>query len=513
MTDHPIPSANPEVEAADEIAQTEVNLGRAAAGGFMWLLSATVLGKIISLICNVMVSWYIVREDGDLVAMTFMVMTFANLIREWGTAQVLMSRGKRFHLWAPVGFWLTLSLGLIGMIAMIGVAPVIAWVMHEPKLLTLILMMAVLQPIQASCTVPLVKLQLDLRFRIVAYLAILLGPGNSVLILAFAYFGGHAYSYIFASIIVTVLRAIICWWLEPTHVGLRPRPNRWKYLASDSAIVGIGWIFVAIISQGDYCLLKLFHGKGVVGVYWYGFNLSLQTVILLTANLSAVLFPVMTKMKDNPARLHDAYMRATRILMVIGAPACLLQAALASPLIHQFFSPEWYGSIPVVQLLSIGMAFRLLDLPTVNLIQAEGRFRLYLTTCTIALIAFFIFGFIAALSFNDAHAATAMAAAIALTYMVWQPTQMYLAIRKEEHAWGKMLSTVLPPLLAPGAWLGVVYWIAPRIVGADQLLQAAFIFIIGASGCAGIMWLIMPDACRELLQRMKPYLSRLRLAR
>ena len=64
-----------------------------------------------------------------------------------------------------------------------------------------------------------------------------------------------------------------------------------------------------------------------------GFRLSIQTIRLLMVNMTTILFPAFTKLNDQPQRQYDGFFKAQRILAMIGVSGCLLQAAVADPLL------------------------------------------------------------------------------------------------------------------------------------------------------------------------------------
>src|SRR5436190_13327638 len=61
----------------------------------------------------------------------------------------------------------------------------------------------------------------------------------------------------------------------------------------------------------------------------------------------------------------------------------------ADPGVRMFFEDKkWEDAIPVLQALSLGMAFRVVASPGGSLIQAQGRFRVILITNIINAIVF-----------------------------------------------------------------------------------------------------------------------------
>ena len=164
--------------------------------------------------------------------------------------------------------------------------------------------------------------------------------------------------------------------------------RRWRFLIGDSGVLLLSAALGIAIAQGDYLILGKIRGQNVTGIFFFAFNLSWQTLTLLTVSLGGVLFSTLAKLQSEPERLVLAYLRAARVLAVVGVPACLMQAAVADPGIHLFFKTQWFAAIPIVQVLSFAMAVRVVGVTWVFLNGAQGRFTLQLAVNAI-LCAYF----------------------------------------------------------------------------------------------------------------------------
>ncbi|MBY0395603.1 MAG: oligosaccharide flippase family protein, partial [Thermoleophilia bacterium] len=103
-------------------------------------------------------------------------------------------------------------------------------------------------------------------------------------------------------------------------------------------------------------------------------NLSTQTSSLIVMNLAQVLFPAMSRLSHDPARQIAAFLRAARLLALVGVPLALMQAALAAPGLRILFWEKWTDAVPVLQLLSVGTAAYVVSGSVTSLIMGQGRF-------------------------------------------------------------------------------------------------------------------------------------------
>src|SRR5262249_55765294 len=124
----------------------------------------------------------------------------------------------------------------------------------------------------------------------------------------------------------------------------------------------------------DYVILGLFVGEAEVGVYYFAFKLAIQPLRMLAGSLSTVLFPALVRFREDRQRQLDAALLVSEMVAIIAMPVCFLQAALAGPVLPVFFGTKWDAARPLIELLSIGLAFDSVSWTAGSLLPARGEF-------------------------------------------------------------------------------------------------------------------------------------------
>ena len=183
------------------------------------------------------------------------------------------------------------------------------------------------------------------------------------------------YSFVWPmTISITVQMLIFWWWVRPPF-AFRPQVRRWKYMLSDSTSLLVGEYGRLVIDQSDYVLLGLFTSVPLVGVYTVGYRVSIQALQLIMTNMASILFPTFMQLADDPEKQFTAFVKVQRILTTIGVSSCLIQAAASESFAKLAFPQRWDPSIIVMQVLSIGMATRMVGGSASALMKSQGRFR------------------------------------------------------------------------------------------------------------------------------------------
>src|SRR5437667_12912024 len=104
VVDPPVPKS---------IAPQPISLGQRAAVGFVWMAAQTVASKFVTVAGQVVLAWLLSDADFGVVAFAFTAAAYPAQINQVGLKEVLMQRGKRYHLWASSAHWMALAFGLL----------------------------------------------------------------------------------------------------------------------------------------------------------------------------------------------------------------------------------------------------------------------------------------------------------------------------------------------------------------------------------------------------------------
>jgi PST family polysaccharide transporter len=308
--------------------------------------------------------------------------------------------------------------------------------------------------------------------------------------------GFGAYSFSLPRPISMTVVAALMWWVAAAPVRMNIQFRRWRFLVGDTAYLFLTSLALTVIMQGDYILLGLLRDATQVGIYFFAFNLSTQTLTVLSTNLVNVLFPALSQLQGDVIRQTQAYLSAARILAAIGIPLCLLQAALAEPAMRLLVAARWAPSIPVLEVLSIAMSLNLVAGTSYSIFKAQGRFRT-LTWLTLAgAVAFLVCVSIAAM-LGDA---LSVAVGVLVFYALFWPVQMYVAIRAGGGGWRDVWQVFCVPVFFGGFAVAVGY-AAAKLVPHVPLRDAIRIALITMCS-AGIYLLLLRLFARDLLEQV-----------
>jgi O-antigen/teichoic acid export membrane protein len=477
--------------------------------GVFWLAMQSVATRGVVMIQQLLLAWLLAKEDFGLIALTYTVSTFVNLLANPGIDTVLVQRQRRFRLWATPAFWLGMTTGIAGMIVMAVAAPIAAWAYGQPKLVGLILVLAMGAPLQTLQIVPRANLQSAMRFRSLVSLNFVGNVLTAIFSVLLAFFGFGAYSFAIPVPIVAGLVAILAWKLAGTSIHRNPRFGRWKYLLADSAAMGGTQFMFTLIGQGDYLCLGLAGvSEASIGVYYFAYRLSTQSFSLIANAVPMVLFPSLSQLVLDPHRQLRATLRASRLLAVVAVPFCLLQILLAEPVIRLLCPPRWLDAVVPLQILTVGMMINAPAWPCTSLMMAQRRFRDLLRVATTYAAAFV--AIVATALWIDR---SIIAAAIGVSVWQWlsSPYAYWEAVRPQVPLYG-YFAEVYRPFVAGLVPFAICAMLVAQFPGG-WIGDLSAIVVVAIAFC--VVYLILltrlaKEDVRDLLVQLQPVIHRVK---
>ncbi len=486
-------------------AQNASTLGRRALHGLVWMLAQNVAARAFSIVSQLVLASLLLPAEFGLIGLTYTVTSVAATLTNVGIEDVLMQRQRALRLWTGAAFWIIFGLASLAGVLVVAAAPLAAAAYKAPGLVGLLVVAALAMPINALASVPGMIMRSRMQFGTLAIYGTAEMFAQALMTIVFAWAGLGAYSFVIPAPILAVARTLIFWRLVKSGTSLRPMRKRWKYVVNNTAAIFLTRIIITFINQGDYMVLGLVATQDIVGGYYFGFRLAAQPLWILAGNFSGVIFPALAQLKGDPKRQGAAALKASNLLSFCVMPLAMLQAAAAGPLVASLFGHKWLTSIPIIQLLSIGLAFDAVSWVAGSLLNARGEFGVGLRYLLIQGPLFFLLVTIGA----RLDQAIGVACGVCAFYAISQPVYVWAVYRRL----GIGARAVAMIYLRPTAYAGVAVGLGllasmPRWFEGNPLLRVLIIGVVGVGIYAGLVRWLATEVWSELRDRATGALRR-----
>lgn len=277
-----------------------------------------------------------------------LVLAFADL----GMGAGLVQRREISEEDRSTVFWTSALVGVVLAGSGIALAGPLADFFGQPSVRPLFMVVSVsflflsLQMTQASL------LQRAMDFRAIGLRLMIATVGAGAVGVAVAALGGGAWSLIAQALTMAFLSTALLWLLS----DWRPRLSFSAASLRDLGGFGVTVLGSRILNYAqtnvDNLLVGRFLGSSALGLYSVGYNVILVPMQRLIVPIQDALFPALSRIQDDKPRMARVWLRTTRAVGAVTAPAMLGIVVVAPDFVDVVLGRRWSGAVPVVQILA-----------------------------------------------------------------------------------------------------------------------------------------------------------------
>lgn len=329
-------------------------LRRTTANGGMATIVSQMIRFVIRILTQIAIARVLLPSDYGLLAMVAPVVDLVMLFGSLGLGQAILQQKDITQKQVSSLFWL-------GMAAITGVAvltaclaPVIVWFYHEPRLLDITLVLALLMPLSGLSSVHSSLLSRNLKFVQLASLDVL-GPAMGLIVgMVTALLGWGYWALVAMSTAETLTSTVLVWSFSKWRPSA-PQIDKsaWAMVKVGGHVTGYSLSNYALVSA-DKVLLGATHGETALGLYSKGYGIIAQPISQLTLPFGRVALPLLMRLRDDPETYRRTFRRMIQMMLVASIPGLGATMALAEPLVRMLLGKQWEGSAAVVSWLCLG---------------------------------------------------------------------------------------------------------------------------------------------------------------
>jgi O-antigen/teichoic acid export membrane protein len=466
---------------------------RAFVSGLSWKLSAQLVTQVTRLAVAILLARIMSPVEFGIAGLALVFAPLAYVFTDLGA--VLVQQREQSEEDRSTAFWLSIAIG--GVLTVVGVllAAPIARFYHEPQVKSLFMVLSVTFVITAAATTHSALLHRAMEFRRIETANMIAVLGASVVAVVVALLGGGAWAIILQLVANSILYLGLLWrashWRPSRRFSRASVRSLWSFSASN-----LGANLLHYFERNtDNLLIGRFLGPASLGVYSIAYNLMLYPVTRFAAPIHQVMFPLLARVQDDDERVVRIWLRVTRIVAVVVAPAMVGLVVVAPELVHVLLGDKWDAAVPVIQILAIAGLVYAVRIPSTSVILAKGRagtlFRFSLLSAIVLVTGFAI---------TVSWGVNAVAASFTVSFLAMTPILVALAARTVGGTLRAYAGNLLGVTVATAIMAAAV--VPLRILFVDAGLPPILVLLATAAAGALVyvplcLWLV-PDVRTEL---------------
>jgi O-antigen/teichoic acid export membrane protein len=270
-------------------------------------------------------------------------------------------------------FWVSAALGLALAVAGVALAAPLADFYGERDVRWLFVAFSVGFVVNALGTTHMALLVRGMEFRKLELRQIAATVVGAVTGIAIALAGYGAWAIVGQLLGEAAISTTLLWVLNPW------RPSRGFSTASFKRLSGFaGNVFAQNIvwqtaRSVSGILIARVLGAAALGAYTLATTVILTPFVRIAAPLQQVFLPAFSQLRDEPERMADLWIRATRMVAAISIPPLVGIALVAGDFVHVVLGEKWSDAVPVIQILAVVGILQSLHTLNAEVFLALGR--------------------------------------------------------------------------------------------------------------------------------------------
>lgn len=314
-------------------------------------------------------------SDFGLIAMVMAIVGVGHLFKDLGLSAATIQAAKLSQAQINSLFWINAGLGLTVCAAVWLLAPTVAAIYKDPRLLDVTRACALLFALGGIAAQPMALLRRSLRFSrlaLVTVTATLIGQAAGIV----AALTGAGY---WSLVIATLTTALVTLLLGLGLSGIRlQKPALEGELRSLLHFGGhlVGFALLGFVALNAHNLfLGLFHDEQQVGLYHAAFMIMTLLFTQIADPLGLVMTPKLARLQDDVPAYNEKYLEGVALIAAYAAGLSGLLFVCADDIVHLVLGSQWDASATVLRLLALALLPQALCGSTAWLYMSHGDTR------------------------------------------------------------------------------------------------------------------------------------------
>lgn len=348
-------------------------LKKSAFGGMAWKFAERVCARLVSLVVSIVLARILVPEDYSLVSIVAIFFVLCNVFISGGLNTALIQKKDTDELDYSTVLWATLVVALVMYAGMFAYAPLIAGLYDKPQLVPVIRVMGLTFFINAFKSVLSAYTSSHLQFRKFFFSTIIGTVISAFIGITMALQGFGAWALVAQEMSNSLIDTLVLFLTTRLRVRWKFSPKRLGRLFAYGSKNFISSIITVIYDQVSPLIVGLRFSTADLAFYTKGNSFPELVNSTLSDTMSAVLFPVMSKIQDNLDDVRGVTRRYIKTASYVIFPVMLGLFAVSDSFLLLLLTEKWLPAAVYIRIFCVSYMFNLINVGNIQAIRAIGR--------------------------------------------------------------------------------------------------------------------------------------------
>ncbi len=347
------------------------SINRRMAKGAGWSVTSRLIVRSLGFISTLILARLLVPEDFGLVVVATTCVGIIEIMGEFGLDTVLITRHDASKSLYDTAWTLQVLRGIILFLLVFIGAEYLAALFDDVRLVAVLNWLALGAFVQGFANIGIVEFRKELLLHKELIFQVIQKLSSFFITLIFAYYWRN-YWALLAGILTGHVIGLL---LSYRMVTYRPSfdLSEWKSIFHFSKWLVIINILNYVSNRSDSLIIGSAVGAKWVGLYGVANEVASLPTTELIYPIQRALFPGFSKIASDLDELRRTYLATFSIVVMLAAPLGIGIALVADPMVKVILGEKWLLAIPLLEILAISGAFRVMGASAGSVMYALAR--------------------------------------------------------------------------------------------------------------------------------------------
>lgn len=346
--------------------------------GVKWGLLQKCTLEPLQFVYSLIIARLITPAEFGILGLTSIFFAVAATLASAGFASALIRKQNRTEADCSTMFWFNWGMSCLMGAILYSAAPFFAEWYHQPELLWLTRVSAVMMTISCTGGVHWALYSARRDFKTPAIVHTIVSIISMPVCVLFAYLDFGIWAVVIANITTTLLNLGTVWIISPWRPHFIWSNASFKELFGFGSKLAAASLLQTIYTQSRTFIIGKFYSPSHLGYYNRGSHLAQVVPTTIEHLLASVTYPILATLQNDNARLHSIYQRYIQVTSLPIMWFVFTLGTLASPIISVLYGDMWKPAIPYLQILTLFWYCTHVSTININLLKVKGKTTLLL---------------------------------------------------------------------------------------------------------------------------------------
>jgi lipopolysaccharide exporter len=351
-----------DLRVTDHQAHSAEEIKDKAARGVVWTVFGAGAQRGVLYLSTLVLAHLLHPADFGVIAIASTVISGSSVLRDLGLGDTLVQRPNLERIAQGTVLTLMILTGLLMAGVLAALAPVLAQFFHNPRLTDLIVALSPVLALGGLVGFYDSVLQRELRYRLRTYVSVCQSGLYVAISIILAVAGFGVWSLIVAQLVSIVISALLQLRLAAAFIV---RPAFSRVAARETLRLGRAFLVGGLVDftrqNTDYVSIGRFRSASQLSFYFSAFRICETLGGAIADAFTTISFSSFAQLRAHGTDPRSSYLSTIRLVGLITCPIGVLLSAVSAPFVTTAYGKQWLPMIPVLSVLGLWIAVRVLE--------------------------------------------------------------------------------------------------------------------------------------------------------